>query len=162
MLEEITAALAAAASHKGLRLTCAWPADLPETLPGDGPRLRQVLLNLVSNAVKFTDAGYVMLRAGRRPGPDGAVRFEVVDSGIGIAREDTELLFQPFSQVDGSDTRAHGGTGLGLAICKQLVEAMGGRIGVESSPGAGSTFWFEVPFDERQGTAPQLDEMLRA
>jgi signal transduction histidine kinase len=75
------------------------------------------------------------------------VRFEVVDSGIGIARDDKDLLFQPFSQVDGSDTRAHGGTGLGLAICKQLVEAMGGRIGVVSSAGSGSTFWFEVPID---------------
>jgi PAS domain S-box-containing protein len=156
MLDEITAAVADVAAAKGLRLTCAWPADLPATLLGDGPRLRQVLLNLVSNAVKFTDAGYVMLRAGRRPGPDTAVRFEVVDSGIGIAPEDKDLLFQPFSQVDGSDTRAHGGTGLGLAICKQLVEAMGGRIGVESSAGSGSTFWFEVPFDNQDARLPSL------
>ena len=148
LLEETTGALVAVAGDKGLRLSCEWSEDLPETLLGDGPRLRQVLLNLMSNAVKFTDAGYVVVRAGRRPGPDAAVRFEVVDSGIGIAPDDKDLLFQPFSQVDGSDTRAHGGTGLGLAICKQLVEAMGGRIGVESSPGSGSTFWFEVPFEE--------------
>lgn len=113
-------------------------------------------MNLVSNAVKFTDEGSVVLRAAWRSGPDATVRFEVVDTGIGIAQGDRDFLFQPFSQVDGSDTRAHGGTGLGLAICKQLVEAMGGRIGVESSAGIGSTFWFEVPCDDPVAPGPAL------
>jgi signal transduction histidine kinase len=119
-------------------------------LSGDPTRLAQVVTNLVSNAVKFTDKGQVEVRAVVRPGRPGrtTVRFEVVDTGIGIAPEDQRLLFLPFSQVDAASDRRFGGTGLGLAISAQLAEAMGGSIGMTSQPGSGSTFWLEVPFEE--------------
>jgi PAS domain S-box-containing protein len=119
---------------------------LPATVAGDPARLRQVLLNLLGNAVKFTDRGGVTVRARREPGsaqPIG-VRFEVVDTGIGIPEEALPRLFERFSQVDDSPARRHGGTGLGLAISKHLVELMGGGIGVTSRLGAGSTFWFTI------------------
>lgn len=114
---------------------------------GDPTRLRQILLNLIGNAVKFTDKGAVAVtvrRAGRDEGTE-RLRFSVCDTGIGIAEDRRQRLFQKFSQIDSSVTRRYGGTGLGLAICKQLVEAMGGSIGVESVPSEGATFWFEVP-----------------
>jgi two-component system sensor histidine kinase/response regulator len=126
-----------------------WEIDpaTPTVVRGDPTRLRQVLLNLVGNAVKFTPAGEVALRV--RPEPrEGAgpfLRFEVSDTGIGIPRPALERVFLPFVQADDSTTRRFGGTGLGLAICKRIVELMGGEIGVESTPGRGSTFWFSVP-----------------
>jgi signal transduction histidine kinase/CheY-like chemotaxis protein/HPt (histidine-containing phosphotransfer) domain-containing protein len=119
---------------------------------GDPTRLRQILLNLLSNAIKFTEKGAVAVQVevklGAEPTPEGCVplHFEVRDTGIGMAENVREKLFEKFSQADSSVTRKFGGTGLGLAICKQLVERMGGRIGVESAPGAGSTFWFTIPF----------------
>ena len=147
IVDDVGGMLSDRAQAKGLRMAWRCDSDVPERVWGDAGRLRQVLLNLASNAVKFTDTGGVemLLSLVRRPAGD-LVRFEVVDTGIGIAEDDRERLFQPFSQVDASVTRRFGGTGLGLAISATLVEAMGGSIGVASAPGTGSTFWFEVPF----------------
>ncbi|NGM37807.1 response regulator [Methylobacterium sp. DB0501] len=126
---------------KGLALDVALDATVPDWVRGDPDRLRQILLNLLNNAVKFTPAGRVAVRV---EAEGGTLRFSVSDTGIGIAPEQHGRLFQRFSQVDGSIRRQYGGSGLGLAICKGLVDLMGGTIGVESRPGAGSTFWFRV------------------
>ncbi|MGF3025852.1 ATP-binding protein [Methylobacterium aquaticum] len=126
---------------KGLALDVAIDPAVPDWVRGDPDRLRQILLNLLNNAVKFTPAGRVMVRV---EAEGGTLRFSVTDTGIGIAPEQHGRLFQRFSQVDGSIRRQYGGSGLGLAICKGLVELMGGTIGVESRPAAGSTFWFRV------------------
>ncbi|MDO9383220.1 MAG: ATP-binding protein [Hyphomicrobiaceae bacterium] len=137
------------AAEKGLKLSLHLAPDLVDAaLVGDANRLRQVLLNLLSNAVKFTDAGSIRLDVDlcepAADTPELKLSFVVTDTGRGIAEHNLPLLFQRFSQVDGSRTRAYGGSGLGLAICKRLIEAMGGRIGVDSAVGAGSRFWFEV------------------
>ncbi len=156
-VEEVLDLLALRAHTKGLELACKIETDVPTTLRGDPGRLRQILLNLLSNALKFTDKGEVVLEVRRAPtreqhevSPEPAdwsvVSFTVRDTGIGIPPERRDRLFQSFSQVDASMTRRYGGTGLGLAICKKLVELMGGEIGVESTLGQGSTFWFTVPF----------------
>lgn len=131
-----------------LSLSVDYPADLPRSLTGDVGRLRQVLLNLISNAMKFTEAGGVALKIEQLPasGTQVALRFNVIDSGIGIAPEAQARLFQSFSQADNSISRRFGGTGLGLSICKKIVEMQGGRIGVESTLGSGSRFWFELTF----------------
>jgi len=121
-------------------------ADVPLYVLTDSVRLSQVISNLLSNAVKFTAAGSVTLRIGRTPADQ--LRFEVADTGIGIPADRLDRLFARFVQADRSTTRTHGGTGLGLSICKGLVELMGGRIGVVSAAGAGSTFWFEIPLVE--------------
>ncbi len=136
--------LAVRAREKGLSLSCRVAPDVPQRLRGDPGRLRQVLLNLAGNAVKFTTRGKVSIRVGLDSQDAGRVvlRFAVEDTGIGIPAEHLDRLFVPFSQVDGSTTRKFGGTGLGLAISKELAELMGGRIGVESEAGKGSTFWF--------------------
>jgi signal transduction histidine kinase/CheY-like chemotaxis protein/HPt (histidine-containing phosphotransfer) domain-containing protein len=122
---------------------------------GDPTRLRQILLNLFSNAIKFTEKGGValMVAAGTAAGGRMALRFEVRDTGIGMDQNASERMFQKFSQADSSVTRRFGGTGLGLAICKQLVERMGGTIGVDSKPGHGSTFWFSVPLERATASA---------
>jgi PAS domain S-box-containing protein len=130
------------AADKGLTLRLVLSADLPAHLSADAARLRQVLLNLLTNAVKFTSEGGVAVSAGY---DQGQLRVEVTDSGPGIAPDAARRLFQRFSQVDDSNTRAHGGSGLGLAICKGLIEMMGGEIGLQSLPHHGSTFWFKVP-----------------
>ena len=132
---------------KGLKLSVHCDAILPDILVGDEGRLRQVMLNLLSNAVKFTSRGGVVVRACGRALRDGQwrLRFEVQDSGIGIASEKLATLFDRFTQADASTTRLYGGTGLGLAISQRLIEKMDGRIWVTSEPGAGSSFWFEVP-----------------
>ncbi|GAA4699905.1 hybrid sensor histidine kinase/response regulator [Nocardioides nanhaiensis] len=163
VLERVRGTVLAVALERGLRLDVSCAEDVPPRLLGDPQRLGQVLLNLAGNAVKFTHAGEVRLEASLagREGDRALVRVEVRDTGVGIASEDLERLFQPFSQLDASTTRRFGGTGLGLAICRQLVEAMGGEIGVDSRQGAGSTFWVTVPLlvladtaDAAQATAP--------
>lgn len=134
--------------------------DFDEALPGliisDAARIRQVLLNLLSNAAKFTEEGFIRVKA-RDISPAAAeqrwLQITVEDSGIGIAEEARERLFREFSQVDASITRRFGGTGLGLAICKRIVTALGGRIGFDSTPGKGSRFWFELPFDAAKADA---------
>ena len=147
VVEEVAELVAEPARVKGLELLAYCSPELPLALRGDPSRIRQVLLNLASNAVKFTSKGEVVVRAHLDGSVQGKVlvRFEVVDTGIGIDPDDLERLFQPFSQADSSTTRRYGGTGLGLAICRQLVTAMGGSIGVDSTPGRGSTFWVTLP-----------------
>ncbi len=144
LLDEVAAVVSVPARKKGLELVCMAASDLPTQLRGDPTRLRQILLNLASNAVKFTHAGEVVIgvEAIERKDADLVLRFSVRDTGIGITPERQGLLFQPFSQADASTARHYGGTGLGLAISKQLAEFMGGQIGVDSGADRGSTFWF--------------------
>ncbi len=136
------------AQEKSLDVQVQKLGDLPERLRGDPLRLSQILLNLGANAVKFTSHGDITLRVQSLPSDDATLRlrFEMHDTGIGLAPEHMDRLFQPFEQADVSTTRKYGGTGLGLAICGRLVDLMGGKIGVESQLGVGSTFWFELPF----------------
>ncbi len=152
VVEATADVLAPKARQQRLSLVTYISPELPPILVGDGGRLRQVLLNLLGNAVKFTPAGEVVLRAQLEARTTTAVnvRFTVTDTGIGIADNDQHRLFQPFTQVDSSRSRRYGGTGLGLAISRRLVELMGGTIGVESSgiPGQGSTFWFTAWFEQ--------------
>ncbi len=153
LIDDVHDLFAERARSKGLELETRVEPALPSLLRGDPTRLRQILSNLLSNALKFTDSGSVVVRvSGRRADRDRAeVRFEVRDSGVGLEPAATERIFESFQQADGSTTRKYGGTGLGLAISRQLVELMGGEIGVESVPGKGSTFWFTTPLARRQG-----------
>lgn len=137
-----------------IQILCDIAPEVPQVITGDPRRLRQILMNLSVNALKFTRQGTVTLRVNRAcqhlpTPPDGVgLRFEVADTGIGIAAEDQARLFQPFFQTSQTTTRKHGGAGLGLSICKKLIELMNGRIGVSSEQGAGSVFWFEIPVQE--------------
>ena len=152
-IEETIGLLASSARDKEIELHCFLPEALPRNVVGDPSRLRQVLLNLTGNAVKFTSKGEVVIRAEREEGPEGEpwIRFSVRDTGIGIPADRQEGIFEAFQQVDGSTTRRFGGTGLGLAICSQLVELMRGEIGLESELGFGSTFWFRLPMRMVEG-----------
>ncbi|MES1168461.1 MAG: ATP-binding protein, partial [Oleiharenicola lentus] len=146
-VQQAVALLRPKAQARNLTLTTALPDDLPAGLSGDAIRIQQVLVNLAGNAVKFTEQGGVAVNVRSLPPSRPqhyAFRVEVRDTGIGITPEQRARLFQSFSQADGSTTRKYGGTGLGLAISRQLVELMHGRIGVESEPGRGSNFWFEL------------------
>ncbi len=148
-MEEVADLVVEPAQSKGLELVVYCHPEVPRALRGDVGRVRQILSNLAANAVKFTENGEVVLRAGLagEATPDRVVvRFEVTDTGIGIEAATAGRLFDPFSQADASTTRRFGGTGLGLAICRRLAEAMGGSIGMDSRPGEGSTFWVLLPF----------------
>ena len=159
-VEDVAYTLAKRAQDKGLEMACLVHPDLSSDLRGDPGRIRQILVNLVGNAIKFTDQGEIVVRA--EPTEEtqtyAVIHFSVQDTGIGIPIERQAAIFDQFTQADGSTTRRYGGTGLGLTISKQLVEAMGGKIGLQSTPGAGSTFWFEVKFEkqarEKKATAP--------
>ncbi|MCX8086592.1 MAG: response regulator [Rhodocyclaceae bacterium] len=157
VLADVKSLFAQKAAAKGLSLTFELPEELArQSLLGDPLRLEQVLVNLVGNAIKFTEAGGIFIRIDKLSETPKALRlrFEVTDTGIGIAPEAQARLFDAFEQADTSFTRKYGGTGLGLAISKRLVEMMGGEIGVESTPGAGSTFWFTVRLKRREAAVP--------
>jgi two-component system sensor histidine kinase/response regulator len=166
MLEDLTEMMDLQARQKALAFTCFVDPRVPSRLQGDPSRLRQVLLNLVGNAIKFTERGQVGIHASPKSQTRTSVElhFRVTDSGIGLSATQAERLFQSFVQADSSTTRKHGGTGLGLAICKKLVEMMSGRIGVQSRPGRGSEFWFTVRLDKQiqdQGR-PELFSALQS
>ncbi len=163
LLESVIQLMERAAQTKGLRIGLQIDPAVRLAVRGDPVRLRQVLSNLVSNALKFTERGSINVTV-RRLGETAAqhqLRFEVRDTGIGISPEGRSRLFQAFSQADASTTRLYGGTGLGLAISRRIVGLMGGRIGVDSEPGIGSTFWFELPLLKAQGDMPADDHQPR-
>lgn len=147
LLDDIAVVLGIQARHKGVEFIVSCHPDVPDRLRGDPTRLAQVIYNLSSNALKFTSYGEVSVRAlAYDPVTRTAVlRVDVTDTGPGVAPEEREHIFEPYSQADASTTRTHGGTGLGLTIARQIVEAMGGTIGVEDAPGTGALFWFTVP-----------------
>jgi len=157
MLDDLYAVLAIQAKGKGERLVFSVEGDVPVHLYGDVGRIRQILTNLVGNAIKFAEAGEIQLRVSREDesGEGVRLRFSVQDSGIGIAPGKLDRIFDAFQQLDASTTRKYGGTGLGLAICKQLVEIMDGEIGAESEEGKGSNFWFVVPVGKQSAHCEQ-------
>jgi PAS domain S-box-containing protein len=156
LVADVISLLRSRAEARKLSLEVSIAADLPDWLEGDDGRLRQVLVNLVGNAIKFTEAGGVSVRVRR---PDGGserdrIRFEVEDTGPGVSDELRARLFEPFSQGGNASGRKHGGTGLGLAISRRIVELMGGRIGMRGAPGGGALFWFELSLREVRPSAP--------
>ena len=155
LAEDVAALVAVQATQKHLELILSVDPRLPARLRGDAQRIRQCLLNLLGNAIKFTAAGEVVLAVRTLAELEGAlrVRFEVRDTGMGIEPGAGSELFEPFTQADSSMTRRYGGTGLGLSIVKRLVELMGGEVGVQSAPASGSTFWFELPLAVEGGVA---------
>lgn len=164
LVEEVCALLASQAFSKGLDLNCFVEPTLPDELRGDPTRIRQILTNLVGNAIKFTHQGEVSVEMSCLAENEklASLRFSVTDTGIGISSEDQQRLFNPFVQADGATTRRFGGTGLGLSICKNLVNCMGGGdIHIESTPGIGSTFWFVIELEKQEsGGSPALPKTL--
>ncbi len=154
--DDLLGLLSLKTSEKGLYFHCIVDHHIPDLLQGDPVRLRQILINLTNNAIKFTEKGGIVIRVSliQEETEQVKILFQVIDSGIGIPKERINRLFQSFSQVDSSTTREFGGTGLGLAISKQLAELMGGEIGVESEPGVGSKFWCTVVLRRDQDSAP--------
>ena len=161
VLEDILGAHAEPAGRKKLELAGCIAPGTPILVRGDSGRLRQILSNFIGNAIKFTSEGEVVVRVhGVTESEHHAViRCEVRDTGIGVAPDKKQLLFEPFSQVDGSMTRRYGGSGLGLSICKRLVELMQGEVGVDSAPGRGSTFWFTAQLEKQPGEADERGEL---
>jgi Amt family ammonium transporter len=161
MVEDMLEILSRKAHEKGVHLGCHFAADVPLAVAGDPDRLRQVLLNLINNAIKFTEHGQVTVRVTSQEYDEQAwlLKFAVTDTGIGIPPQRRDRLFKSFSQVDASTTRKYGGTGLGLAIAKQLTELMGGEIGVESEVGQGSTFWFTARLARPHNPQTQVSRM---
>ncbi len=148
VVEDVAELFAPVAQRKGLEITTSTDPDVPAAVSGDPGRVRQILSNLVSNAVKFTDSGEVAVTVATEPGSDPPrLRFSVRDTGVGIDEATQERIFEAFTQADASTTRRYGGTGLGLAISLRLAEMMGGTLGVDSRPGTGSTFWLSVPLE---------------
>jgi len=155
LLRDIVRSMQGAVDEKGLSIACDIASGVPNVVIGDPGRLRQILVNLISNGIKFTPTGGVQIRSEVKPGPQDSYRllFSISDTGIGIAKDQQPRIFQAFVQADGSLTRQYGGTGLGLAIVSQLVEMMGGQICVESEEGHGSTFRFSVCVDRDPAAA---------
>jgi len=164
LVEEVTEAFGDLAYGKGLELACFVPANLPTALVGDPGRLRQILTNLIGNAIKFTERGAVGIRVRtiEQRIPSALISFEVSDTGIGIPEEKREQIFEAFAQADSSTTRRHGGTGLGLTIAKHFCELMGGTIHVVSEPGVGSTFRFMARFELQCEEAKKVEPARRA
>jgi len=158
LLDELNDLMAIKAYEKGVEFSCLIDNKVPCQLNGDPGRVRQILINLSGNAIKFVEQGEIRIRVSVKDESQGEIRllFEVIDTGIGIPEDRQNLLFKTFSQVDASTTRKHGGTGLGLAISKQLVEMMGGEIGVTSSVGQGAHFWFSIVLNKQTNPA-QVD-----
>jgi len=163
MVESVARTLAARAEAKGVEMVCMVNRDVPSRVNGDPTRLRQILVNLVGNAIKFTSQGEIVIRAmvEDKIGEDTRLLFSITDTGIGIPMERQKAIFERFVQVDSSSTRKYGGSGLGLTISSELVKMMGGEIGVQSEPGQGSTFWFTVVTHKptEEGTRPLVIPM---
>jgi len=160
IFEEVTDLLSIQAHRKGLDFVCHIPPGLPALVRGDPGRIRQVLVNLAGNAIKFTERGEVVLavRSLAEDAGSAPLRFSVRDTGIGIPPERQAAIFESFTQADGGTLRRYGGTGLGLTISRQLVELMGGQVTLESEPGRGSTFWFDLRLEEAESTAPPAEQ----
>jgi PAS domain S-box-containing protein len=160
VFDRVASVIAESARSKGLELMVSCHPDVPEVLAGDPTRLAQVLTNLGSNAVKFTERGEVVVRATAEPAGEGRTRLRVTvaDTGVGVPEVDVATLFEAFTQADASTTRKYGGTGLGLAISKEIVEALGGEIGLEPNPSGGSVFWFTALFEAPVGVTVDPDD----
>ena len=164
LLDDIVGVLTGQARTKDLDIAYVIDKDVPSQISGDPSRIRQLLINLGGNAVKFTDKGEVGFRVHniRDSSRLLTLRFEVIDTGLGISKEAQKKIFEAFQQADASTTKHFGGTGLGLAICRQLVEIMNGKIGVDSNPGEGSIFWFELPFKDSIKQSSHVKNMQKA